>query len=177
MGHHRIEVTTLDALRAIVPDPVPRIRDKVRGELADIHVEWLGAARLYFVATSDAHGNLDVSPKGDPAGTVVVLDPHTIALPDRPGNRRVDGFRNLLEDNHIAVEFLVPGRGDTLRINGTATILADAPYAERMAVDGQLPQLVTEIAIDEVFFHRSKAFLRSQAWDPQEWVGEDLSDR
>lgn len=145
----------------------------MRTELADVHCAFLAAARLYFVATSDVDGNLDVSPKGDPGGAVLVLDERTVALPDRPGNRRVDGLKNLLQDPHIAVEFVVPGRGDTLRINGTATVLADAEYAPLMAARGRLPVMIIEVAIDEVFFHCSKAFLRSEAWKPETWPTDD----
>ena len=169
MGHVRTPVTTIEELRAVVPEPIARIRDKARPELHEVHRLFLAAARLYFVATSGAGGDLDVSPKGDPAGAVLVLDDRTLALPDRPGNRRVDGLRNLLQDPHIAIEFFIPGRGDTLRVNGTAAVLADAPYAPRMAVGEKLPQLIVEVAIDEVFFHCSKAFLRSEAWEPSTW--------
>ncbi|NMD57455.1 MULTISPECIES: MSMEG_1061 family FMN-dependent PPOX-type flavoprotein [Tsukamurella] len=172
MEHVRRPVTTEAELRAVVPEPIPRIRDKALPELHEVHRLFLAAARLYFVATAGP-GGLDVSPKGDPAGAVLVLDDRTVALPDRPGNRRVDGLRNLLEDPHIAIEFVIPGRGDTLRVNGTATVLADAPYAPRMAVGDRLPQLIVEVAIEEVFFHCSKAFLRSESWDPSTWVSPD----
>ncbi|CAM3885665.1 MSMEG_1061 family FMN-dependent PPOX-type flavoprotein [Tsukamurella strandjordii] len=173
MEHVRRQVTTEVELRELIPQPIDRVRDKVRTELTDVHRAFLAASRLYFVGTCDAGGNLDVSPKGDPAGSVLVLDERTVALPDRPGNRRVDGLKNLLQDPHIAVEFVVPGRGDTLRINGTAVVLADAEYAPLMAVQGKLPLMITEVAIDEVFFHCSKAFLRSEAWDPSSWPTED----
>lgn len=172
MAHARRPVTTEAELRAVVPEPIPRIRDKARPELHEVHRLFLAAARLYFVATSGPSG-LDVSPKGDPAGGVLVLDDRTIALPDRPGNRRVDGLRNLLVDPRIALEFVIPGRGDTLRVNGTAAVLADAPYAPRMAVGEKVPQLIVEVAIDEVFFHCSKAFLRSEAWEPSTWATTD----
>lgn len=173
MDHVRRQVTTEAQLRELISEPIDRVRDKVRTELADLHRAFLSASRLYFVATSDGDGNLDVSPKGDPEGAVLVLDERTIALPDRPGNRRVDGLKNLLQDPHIAIEFVIPGRGDTLRINGTATVLADAQYAPRMAAQGKLPVMITEVAIDEVFFHCSKAFLRSEAWKPETWPTED----
>ncbi|ADG77428.1 Pyridoxamine 5'-phosphate oxidase-related FMN-binding protein OS=Tsukamurella paurometabola (strain ATCC 8368 / DSM / CCUG 35730 / CIP 100753 / JCM 10117/ KCTC 9821 / NBRC 16120 / NCIMB 702349 / NCTC 13040) OX=521096 GN=Tpau_0792 PE=4 SV=1 [Tsukamurella paurometabola] len=173
MEHVRRQVSTEAELRELIAEPIDRVRDKVRTELTDVHRCFLAAARLYFVATSDAQGNLDVSPKGDPEGGVLVLDDRTVALPDRPGNRRVDGLKNLLQDPHIAVEFVIPGRGDTLRINGTATVLADAEYAPLMAVQGKPPVMIIEVAIDEVFFHCSKAFLRSQAWDPRSWPTED----
>ncbi|KXO89295.1 MSMEG_1061 family FMN-dependent PPOX-type flavoprotein [Tsukamurella pseudospumae] len=173
MAHERRPVTTEAELRAVVPEPIPRIRDKAKPELHEVHRLFLAAARLYFVATSGAAGDLDVSPKGDPAGGVLILDDRTIALPDRPGNRRVDGLRNLLQDPHVALEFVIPGRGDTLRINGTAVVLADAPYAPMMAVGEKLPQLIVEVAIDEVFFHCSKAFLRSEAWEPSTWPTND----
>lgn len=170
MDHVRRRVTTEAQLRELIAEPIDRVRDKVVTELADIHRAFLAASRLYFVATSNAGGDLDVSPKGDPAEAVTVLDGRTIALPDRPGNRRLDGLKNLLQNPHIAIEFVIPGRGETLRINGTATVLADAEYAPLMAVQGTLPLMITEVAIDEVFFHCSKAFLRSEAWDPSTWA-------
>ncbi|CAM3837796.1 MSMEG_1061 family FMN-dependent PPOX-type flavoprotein [Tsukamurella ocularis] len=173
MNHVRTRVTTEAQLRELIAEPIDRVRDKVRPELADVHRSFLAASRLYFVATADGAGNLDVSPKGDPEGAVLVLDERTVALPDRPGNRRLDGLKNLLQNPHIAIEFVVPGRGDTLRINGTATVLADAEYAPRMAAQGKLPVMITEVAIEEVFFHCSKAFLRAQAWDPSTWPSAD----
>ncbi len=173
MEHERRVVTTPAEVRALVPEPIDRIRDKARESLEDVHRAFLAAARLYFVATSSAHGDLDVSPKGDPAGSVLVLDDRTIALPDRPGNRRIDGVLNLLQDPHIALEFVIPGRGDTLRVNGTATVLADAEYAPRLAVQGRIPALIIEVRVREVFFHCSKAFLRSAAWEPSTWPTAD----
>lgn len=170
MAHERRPVTTEDQLRELIAEPIDRVRDKVRSELADVHRSFLAASRLYFVATSSAGGDLDVSPKGDPSGAVVILDERTIALPDRPGNRRVDGLKNLLQNPHIAIEFVIPGRGDTLRVNGTGTVLADAEYAPLMVVQGKPPVMIVEVAIEEVFFHCSKAFLRSQAWEPSSWA-------
>jgi PPOX class probable FMN-dependent enzyme len=97
------------------------------------------------------------------------MDDTTIVIPERPGNRRADGFHNLLANPHVGLVFLIPGRGDTLRINGRATIVADAPYFDDMVVKGHRPILALEVAIDEVFFHCSKAFLRSEAWKPETW--------
>ena len=124
---------------------------------------------LGFVATTDAQGRVDVSPKGDPPGFVHVLDDTTIAIPERPGNKRVDGYLNLLERPHVGTLFIIPGRGDTLRINGTARVLADAEYFDTMTVVGKRPILALEIDIEEVFFHCAKAFLRSDAWKPESW--------
>jgi uncharacterized protein len=91
------------------------------------------------------------------------------AIPERPGNKRVDGYLNVLERPHVGTLFLIPGRGDTLRVNGTARILADADYFDAMAVRGKPPILALEIDVEEVFFHCPKAFLRSDAWDPSSW--------
>jgi len=112
----------------------------------------------------------DVSPKGDPAGFIRVLDDRAIAIPERPGNRRVDGFRNVLSDPHIGLILAIPGRGDTLRINGRGTIVRDAPFMADMEVRGHRPLLALVVDIDEVFFHCSKAFLRSEAWRPESWA-------
>jgi PPOX class probable FMN-dependent enzyme len=131
--------------------------------------DWLAHSPLGFVATTDAHGRVDVSPKGDPPGFVHVIDDTTIAIPERPGNKRIDGYLNVLERPHVGTLFLIPGRGDTLRINGTARILADADYFDAMTVQDKRPILALEIDVDEVFFHCAKAFLRSDAWDPSKW--------
>ena len=164
-----IAVRSVEELEGIIGVPAQRVAEKVRHELAPVDREWLAAASLVFIATSDAAGNLDVSPKGDPAGFVTFLDATPIAIPDRPGNRRVDGFRNLLADPHIGLVFLIPGRGDTLRVNGRATIVRDAEFFDEMVVRGNRPTLALLVEIEEVFFHCSKAFLRSKAWDPSSW--------
>jgi PPOX class probable FMN-dependent enzyme len=162
-------VSNVDELRAIVGEPDKYVANKVKGRLSPIHRDWLAHSPLGFVATTDGQGRVDVSPKGDPPGFVHVIDDSTIAIPERPGNKRVDGYLNVLEQPHVGTLFLIPGRGDTLRINGTARILADADYFDAMTVSGKRPILALEIDVEEVFFHCAKAFLRSQAWDPSSW--------
>ena len=165
----RREVNTIEELRAIVGEPDKYVANKVKDRLSPIQRDWLAHSPLGFVATTDADGSVDVSPKGDPPGFVHVIDDTTIAIPERPGNKRVDGYRNVLERPHVGTLFLIPGRGDTLRINGTARILADADYFDAMTVKGKRPILALEIDVEEVFFHCAKAFLRSDAWDPSTW--------
>ena len=168
-GVMRCEVTTVDELRSIVGHPNKYVANKVGKRLSAVQQNWLAHSPLGFVATTDAQGRVDVSPKGDPPGFVHVIDDTTIAIPERPGNKRVDGYLNVLERPHVGTLFLIPGRGDTLRINGRATIVADAPYFDDMIVKGHRPILALEVAIDEVFYHCSKAFLRSEAWKPETW--------
>ena len=165
----RREVNNVDELRAIVGEPDLYVANKVKDRLSPIQRDWLAHSPLGFVATTDADGRVDVSPKGDPPGFVHVIDDTTIAIPERPGNKRVDGYRNVLERPHVGTLFLIPGRGDTLRINGTARILADADYFDAITVKGKRPILALEIDVEEVFFHCAKAFLRSDAWDPSTW--------
>ncbi|HYJ54646.1 MAG TPA: pyridoxamine 5'-phosphate oxidase family protein [Mycobacterium sp.] len=163
------EVTSVDELRAIVGYPTEAVANKVGDRLTAIYQHWLAHSPLGFVATTDAHGRVDVSPKGDPAGFVHVIDETTIAIPERPGNKRVDGYLNVLQRPHVGTLFVIPGRGDTLRINGSARVIADADYFAAMSVQGKRPILALEIAVEEVFFHCAKAFLRSDAWDPERW--------
>lgn len=163
------EVTSADELRAIVGHPNAAAANKVGDRLTAVYQHWLSHSPLGFVATTDAHGRVDVSPKGDPAGFVHVIDERTIAIPERPGNKRVDGYLNVLERPHVGTLFVIPGRGDTLRINGSARILADADYFGAMAVQGKQPILALQIDVEEVFFHCAKAFLRSEAWKPETW--------
>ncbi|MGI9823767.1 MSMEG_1061 family FMN-dependent PPOX-type flavoprotein [Agromyces sp. Marseille-Q5079] len=169
MDHGGTPVTTAAELEQIVGRPLPAARDKARDHLHDIDRQWLAASPLCFIATADASGAQDVSPKGDPAGFAIALDDRTIAIPERPGNRRADGFHNLLENPHVGLIFVIPGRGDTLRVNGRARLLRDVPYADRMRVRGHIPSVVVEVAVEEVFFHCSKAFLRSKTWQPDDW--------
>jgi PPOX class probable FMN-dependent enzyme len=165
----RREVTSAEDLRAIVGHPVATVANKVKTKLSEAQQDWLSHSPLGFVATTDAEGRLDVSPKGDPPGFVHVIDDVTIAIPERPGNKRVDGYLNVLQRPRVGTLFLIPGRGDTLRINGTARVLADADYFDALVVDGKRPILALEIAVEEVFFHCAKALLRSDAWKPETW--------
>lgn len=171
-------VTTVEELREIIPPPLGPAAGKVRTALHDLDRQWLEASPLCLVATSDAAGNLDVSPKGDPAGSLVrVLDDRTIAIPERPGNRRTDGFLNVLANPHVGLIFVIPGRGDTLRVNGSARLVRDAPYLAELQVRRNLPVLALEVDVEEVFYHCSKAFLRSKAWDPDGWDLEAVPRR
>ncbi|GAB2479198.1 pyridoxamine 5'-phosphate oxidase family protein [Promicromonospora xylanilytica] len=171
-------VTTVEELREIIPPPLGPAAGKVRATLHDLDRQWLEAAPLCLVATSDAQGNLDVSPKGDPAGSLVrVLDDRTIAIPERPGNRRTDGYLNVLANPHVGLIFVIPGRGDTLRVNGSARIVRDAPYLADLQVRRNLPVLALEVDVEEVFHHCSKAFLRAKAWDPDSWDLEAVPRR
>jgi len=165
----RREVNTADGLREIVGHPNSYVANKVGNRLTAVQQDWLAHSPLGFVATTDAQGRVDVSPKGDPPGFVHVIDDTTIAIPERPGNKRVDGYLNVLQRPYVGTLFLIPGRGDTLRINGTARILADADYFDAMTVQDKRPILALEIDVEEVFFHCAKAFLRSDAWDPSTW--------
>jgi PPOX class probable FMN-dependent enzyme len=171
------EITTVDELEAVVGTPLPRVADKVRPALHPVDRQWISRSPFCLLATSAADGTCDVSPKGDPAGFVHVLDERTLAVPERPGNRRVDGYRNVLTNPHVGLIFLVPGRDDTLRVNGRARLVRDAPYFDEMIVKGHRPILVLEVAVEEVFHHCSKAFLRSKLWCPEEWDGDGLPSR
>jgi PPOX class probable FMN-dependent enzyme len=167
------EITTLDDLVARVGEPGQRAREKSRPALLDVDRAWLAASPFCMVATSAADGTCDASPKGDPAGSLVhVLDDRTIALAERPGNRRVDGYRNVLENPHVGLNFLIPGRGDTLRVNGRARLVGDAPFLDEMLVQGHRPVLALVVEIEDLFFHCAKAFLRSGLWQPETWDPE-----
>ncbi len=172
MDDRGIPVTSADELEQLIGRPEPRAAEKVRTALHELDRLWLAASPLVFIATSDDRGDLDVSPKGDPAGFAHVLDDSTLAIPERPGNRRADGFHNVLANPHVGLIFVIPGRGDTLRVNGRASVVRDAPFLDGMLVRGHRPTLALLVDIDEVFYHCSKAFLRSKAWDAATWDAE-----
>jgi PPOX class probable FMN-dependent enzyme len=165
------EITTEDELReAIGGYATGRAATKVRPQLHPLQIEWLKASPFCVIATSDAAGNCDASPKGDPAGHLIhVLDPRTVVIAERPGNKRADGYLNVLANPHVGVISLIPGRNDTLRINGRARLVRDAPFFDDLAVRGQRPVLAMVIEIDQVFSHCPKAFMRSRLWQPSTW--------
>ena len=167
------EISSADELVALLGEPGQRARDKARPALLDVDRAWLSASPFCVMATADADGRCDASPKGDPAGRLVhVLDERTIALAERPGNRRADGYRNILVNPHVGLNFLIPGRGDTLRVNGRARLVSDAPFFDEMEVKGHRPLLAVVVEIEELFFHCAKAFLRSGLWKPETWDPE-----
>lgn len=170
-------VTTEAELREILGEPGPAAAGKVRPALHELDRQWLSASPFCLVATSAADGTCDVSPKGDPPGFVLVLDDRTVAIPERAGNRRADGFANILRNPHVGLISMIPGRGDTLRINGRARLVRDAPLFDRMVVRGTRPLLATVVDIDEVFHHCSKALLRSRLWDPATWEPTAVASR
>jgi uncharacterized protein len=174
---HLTVVSSEAELRELLGQPAARAANKDRRALHEHDRQWLARSPFCLLATANADGTCDVSPKGDPPGFTLVLDERTIAIPERPGNRRGDGFTNILSNPHVGLLYLVPGRGDTLRINGRATIVRDAPFFELMAVSGHRPVLAVVVEIEQVFYHCAKAFLRSQLWQPQTWTPDAVASR
>lgn len=171
-------IESLDQLVALVGVPQERAKNKGRAALLDVDRQWLAATPFCVLATSAADGTCDASPKGDPAGRLVhVVDDTTIAIAERPGNKRVDGYRNVLSNPHVGLNFFIPGRGDSLRINGRARLVSEAPFFDEMLVRGKRPVLALVVEIEEIFFHCAKAFLRSSLWKPETWPPDDLVPR
>jgi PPOX class probable FMN-dependent enzyme len=167
-------ITTLEELRALMGEPSELARKKQIDRL-DVHCrEYIAHAPFVLVGTADAAGRCDVSPKGDAPGFVRVLDDRHLVIPDRPGNKRLDSIRNILENPHIGLIFLVPRYEETLRINGRATITRDPELLASMHVGGKVPKLAIGVEVEEVFMHCAKAFRRSVLWQPERWP--DISD-
>jgi PPOX class probable FMN-dependent enzyme len=169
-----VPVTSEAELRELYGMPGQRAITKERTHLHKWDRAWLAASPFCVIATADADGNCDVSPKGDPPGFAYVIDDTTIAIPDRPGNRRVDGFRNVLANPHVGLNFVVPGRTETLRINGRARLVREAPFFDELIVKGHRPRVALIVDIDTIFFHCGKSFLRSHLWQPETWDPDAL---
>ena len=159
-----------DALRSLLGEPSALVQSKIADCLNDLTRQFIERSPFLCLATSAADGTCDVSPKGDPAGFVRILDDRTLLLPDRPGNRLADSLRNVLENPHVALLFVIPGVTDTFRVNGRAEIVTDPELLELCAVEGKVPKLAMRIEIEQAYTHCSKAFLRSKLWDPERFV-------
>ncbi len=157
-------------LREIIGPPKDGATAKIANRLNHLTRQFIERSPFVCVATSQPDGGLDVSPRGDPAGFVRVLDDHTLLLPERPGNRIADTLTNLVADPRIALLFLIPGVGDTFRVNGRAQIVEDHELLRASAVEGKVPRLGILISIEEAYTQCSKALIRSDLWNPERHI-------
>ncbi|MET9566159.1 MULTISPECIES: MSMEG_1061 family FMN-dependent PPOX-type flavoprotein [Streptomyces] len=165
-----VELGSSAELRELLGEPWPIVIEKVHDRLADQDRDIIARSPFCLLATSDSRGNCDVSPRGDTAGFTHVIDSGTLALPDRPGNRRGDSFHNILDNPHAGLLYLIPGSKEVLRVNGRARILTDAPFFDAMTVKGQRPTLALVLEIDEIYLHCPASLRRSGVWDPESWL-------
>lgn len=157
-------------LRDVIGSPTTLVESKIADRLNDLTRQFVERSPFVCVATASPDGGLDVSPRGDPAGFVRILDERTLLLPDRPGNKLADTLTNLLADDRIALLFLIPGVGDSFRVNGRARIVQDEELLAPSAVDGKTPQLGILVAVEEAYTQCSKALIRSDLWNPDRHI-------
>ena len=170
MAVTRRTITDEAELRAIVGAPTELVLGKIADRLNNLTRQFVERSPFVCVATARPDGGLDVSPRGDPAGFVRILDERTLLLPDRPGNRIADTLTNLLDDPRIALLFLIPGLGDSFRVNGRASIVDDGELLADSAVDGKVPKLGILVDIEQAYTQCSKALIRSDLWNPERHI-------
>lgn len=161
-------------MREIIGEPKEGATAKIADRLNDLTRQFIERSPFVCVATGRPDAGMDISPRGDPAGFVRVIDEHTLLLPERPGNRIADTLTNLLEDSRIALLFLIPGVGDTFRVNGSAAVVDDPELLRASAVEGKVPRLGILITIEEAYTQCPKALIRSELWNPERHI--DRSD-
>ncbi|OOE13142.1 pyridoxamine 5'-phosphate oxidase family protein [Fictibacillus arsenicus] len=166
-------ITSQEELRNMLGSPSLRGQNKVISTIDEHCKEFIGKSPFLVLATSDAAGNCDSSPRGDAPGFVYVLDNQHLIIPDRPGNKRVDSMFNIIENPRVGLLFLIPGMGETLRINGEATIIRDEDILEKMAVNGKAPLLGIVVKVEQCFMHCGKALKRSGLWEPEMWPAKE----
>ena len=166
-------VTSERELRELYGHPGERAVAKEQPVIDEHCREFITHAPFLVMGTAGADGRCDVSPKGDAPGFVLVVDERTLLIPDRPGNKRFDGMRNLLENPGIGLIFLVPGSEETLRINGRARIVRDPEWLARLAAQGKTPQLAIAVDVEESFLHCAKCVKRSGLWEPARWPARE----
>jgi len=162
-------IDSLDQIRDILGEPTEAVLSKVIDSIDDVCRGIIAKSPFMLLASSGQNGQVTISPKGDPAGFVRVLDEKRLAIPDRLGNRRADTFQNILENPQIGLIFLIPGKAETLRIGGEARIVRDAALRESMAVNGRVPNLALVVYVEQLFMHCAKCVRRSKLWQPEAW--------
>jgi PPOX class probable FMN-dependent enzyme len=166
-------IATQDELAGLYGPPSEAVANKAIDHLDDHCRAYVARSPFVLVATSDRSGRCDVSPKGGPSGFVAVLDDHRLLIPDAPGNRRIDSLRNVVENPHVGLLFLIPGLEETLRVNGRAALVRDADVLEEHDIGGRPLQVALAVEVDEAFLHCAKAFKRSALWQPDGWPSLD----
>ena len=162
-------VTSVEEIRATMGEPTPAVLAKVIDRLDDFCRAIIAKSPFIMIASANSNGELDISPKGDPEGFVRVLDDKHLAIPERPGNRRADTFSNLLDNPNVAIIFLIPGKGETLRVKGEARIVRDEALRETMAVKGRIPEFAMVVHVEKAMMHCPKCVVRSKIWEPDAW--------
>ena len=162
-------ITTEEQLREILGYPSQMAANKAVDTLDEHCRTFIASSPFMLIASSDAAGNMDISPKGDPAGFVKVLDEKTLAIPDRPGNRRGDTFRNILQNPNVGLFFFIPGKQETFRVSGKAMIVRDQWLREQMPMRGKTPDFAIVVTIEEAFMHCAKCVIRSGIWQQEQW--------
>jgi PPOX class probable FMN-dependent enzyme len=168
------KIETVEQLRSTYAQPSDLVRKKALPQLEKHCRKIISLSPMVMVGTSDAHGGQDVTPRGGDPGFVQVLDDRTVAIPDWPGNNRLDTLTNLLERPGIGLLFVVPGLDETLRINGRVEIRDDAPLCQRFATSGKVPKTVLVVHVEEAYLHCAKAFMRSKLWSPETRIARDV---
>jgi PPOX class probable FMN-dependent enzyme len=166
----RQPITSVEQLREIVSPPRDAALRKQIDALDEHCRDFIARSPFVFIATSNAAGDCDVSPKGDAPGFVKVIDDHTLIIPDRRGNQRLDSITNMIENPHVGLLFIIPGVEWTLRVNGAATIVRDDEIRESLAAQGVVPELAIAVDVEEAFLHCPKCFLRAKLWDTETFV-------
>jgi PPOX class probable FMN-dependent enzyme len=162
-------ITSEAELRAVLGAPHEKAVAKVVTTIDDYSRRFIAASPFLVIGSSGRSGMIDVSPKGDPAGFVRVLDDKTLAIPDRLGNARLDTFRNILDNPNVGLIFIIPGITYTLRVSGKATIVRDAELRETMAINGKVPDHAIVVAVEHVLTHCAKCMVRSGMWQEDKW--------
>jgi PPOX class probable FMN-dependent enzyme len=162
-------VTSMDEIRSVMGEPPQPVLAKVIDHLDDICRDFIAQAPFVIVASANAAGQFDVSPKGDPAGFVRALSDKYLAIPDRPGNRRADTFTNVLQNPQVGLIFIIPGKPETLRVSGEARVVRDQALREALAIQGQIPEFALVVYVEQVFIHCPKCMVRSKLWKPENW--------
>ncbi len=162
-------IETVAQLQAIIGDPNPMTPKKLFSALDETAIDYIRRSPFLVLATADANGNEDASPKGDGPGFVTVQDEHTLLIPERKGNRLMFSLKNILANPQVGIIFLVPGTDETFRVNGTAELSNDPELLARLTARGAPALLAIRFTVRECFFHCAKAFIRSQLWKPETW--------
>lgn len=165
-------ISTVEQLRGIVGEASTLVQYKLWKTIEPAAAEFIQRSPFLLLSTADAEGNQDVSPKGDGPGFAVIENETTLLIPDRKGNKLVFGLQNILANPQVGVLFLIPGTGETLRVNGTAELTLDPAILNRLAARGKPASIAIRVTVRECFFHCAKAFLRAQLWKPDSWLPE-----